>query len=592
VNNIFSAVPSVIATFKKYLGYEIFFIFFLSAAAGVLDGLGIMLVLPLIETIAGSDNQSGVSSYLLKGLGLLGVSPDMINILICMVVVFVLKGIALFISLERVAFFRGKLLLHLKLGLVSNFKEMNLGYYSQKNAGYFTNILNDQVNRSLQSFLSVCQLISHSVNALIYVCLAFIVTWSFGLMACALGVALLYLFRFLNKILAEISLKNSVESGVLTSRVVEFVQGFKYLKATNKFPSVLPNINQSIERLSSYEVSNGRAAAFTQSVREPVAVIFITTIMLVQLVYLEQPVAPIFVSIILFYRGLNSVLQIQGYWQNTLEYSGGLQLVDQEFAALAQNKDYSHSASPVKSFSQIEFDSVCFRYPGASSNALTDISFTILNSESYAIVGRSGSGKSTLADTICLLNEPRSGAIYIDGQDARTVSQDDWRGMIGYVPQFPVVLEGSILENIVLDNEVDMTRVEECIVAAGLSDDVKSFDNGLETSVGERGMSLSGGQRQRLAIARELYSNPKLLILDEATSALDSHSEGAIVDTIQRLKGHVCLIVIAHRLSTVRAVENILVLENGVVVESGQNKELSQLKHSSFRELLVAQELI
>jgi len=221
--------------------------------------------------------------------------------------------------------------------------------------------------------------------------------------------------------------------------------------------------------------------------------------------------------------------------------------------------------------SQVQCANVALQYPLADQPALSDISLTISAGESVALVGSTGAGKSTLADVILGVLIPNSGEIKISGMAPVDVVSK-WPGAMAYVPQDVKVLSGTVRENVALGiprEEIDDSLVWEALERAQLADFLSKDRMGIETQVGENGVQLSGGQRQRLGIARGLYSRPRLLVLDEATSALDAGTEKAITETLEDLVGEVTLIVIAHRLATIRNSNQVIYLEGGRIVSSG-----------------------
>jgi ABC-type multidrug transport system fused ATPase/permease subunit len=225
---------------------------------------------------------------------------------------------------------------------------------------------------------------------------------------------------------------------------------------------------------------------------------------------------------------------------------------------------------------EVLVENVSFRYHGSQSNVLSNISFKINPGETVALVGPSGAGKSTLVDLILGIIRPTSGRVLLSKQDpAETVK--NWPGAVAYVPQEIFIRDGSVLENVSMGYEIsesDIPLIRNALDTAQLLDFFESKPEGLSASVGERGSKLSGGQKQRLGIARALLTRPGILVLDEATSALDGQSEAEISDSIGALKGKVTVIVIAHRLSTVRNVETILYLDNGRILASGSFEEI------------------
>jgi ATP-binding cassette, subfamily B, bacterial PglK len=221
---------------------------------------------------------------------------------------------------------------------------------------------------------------------------------------------------------------------------------------------------------------------------------------------------------------------------------------------------------------EIAFKNVSYIYPGSREKVINNVSFEIKSGEFIALIGPSGAGKTTIADLLIGLLEPSSGDIAY-----KNIEREEAR--IGYVPQSPGIISGSILENITLNvfsKDFDEVRLNKCLTNAHLSKLINLLPNGVNTDLGAQSDALSGGQMQRIGLARALYSDPGLLILDEATSALDAETESTISDTLQQLKGHCSIVVIAHRLSTVQNADRVYVIDNGQVVASGKFSELAK----------------
>jgi ATP-binding cassette subfamily B protein len=224
----------------------------------------------------------------------------------------------------------------------------------------------------------------------------------------------------------------------------------------------------------------------------------------------------------------------------------------------------------------IRFNNVTFRYhPESDLNVLENLSFEVKPGQMVALVGRSGSGKTTISKLILGLYPPTDGKVLIDGYDLTSVSLHSLRQQVGVVDQDTFLFGGTIRENIGL---AFPTATLDAIIAAarlaGADEFIQKLPMGYETQIGEGGGMLSGGQRQRLAIARALLGNPRLLVLDEATSHLDAESERIIQTNLNTILKNRTTLVIAHRLSTVRKADLILVLDKGVLIESGSHEEL------------------
>lgn len=227
---------------------------------------------------------------------------------------------------------------------------------------------------------------------------------------------------------------------------------------------------------------------------------------------------------------------------------------------------------------EIELKNVTLTYPTKRIPAIRDVSIQIKQGQVVSFVGPSGAGKTTIIDIILGVLQPDSGSVKIQGNDPLTSIQL-WPGAIGYVPQDVMISNGTIRQNVCLGyslSEVPEENIWQALEMAQLSDFVRNLPDGLDTSVGDRGAKLSGGQRQRLGIARAMFTKPRLLVLDEATSALDGSTEASIAEAIHGLKGGVTIVMIAHRLSTVKESDVIHYLDEGKLVMSGSFEDLRQ----------------
>lgn len=219
----------------------------------------------------------------------------------------------------------------------------------------------------------------------------------------------------------------------------------------------------------------------------------------------------------------------------------------------------------------IRFEQVGFGYEGATSPALKNIDLSIAHGEVIGVIGTSGAGKSTLIDLMLGLLSPSHGRIVVDGADI-VQNMGGWQARVGYVPQSIYLMDDTLRRNIAFgceEDEIDEVAVEAAIDAAQLRYLIEELPEGANTVLGERGVRLSGGQRQRIGIARALYRNPSVLVLDEATSALDSETETAVMDAVNALKGNKTVIIVAHRLSTLKSCDRIYRLSAGKVVAEG-----------------------
>jgi ATP-binding cassette subfamily C protein len=236
--------------------------------------------------------------------------------------------------------------------------------------------------------------------------------------------------------------------------------------------------------------------------------------------------------------------------------------------------------------SVLEFSHVDFRYLPDRPQVLHDVSLRILRGTCVGFVGPTGSGKSTILDLAMGVLHPDAGQLLLDGEDLQA-RLPSWRACIGYIPQQVMLLDDTMAGNIALGvppEEQDRAAIEEAVDAAQLRATVDALPDGLNTRVGERGVRISGGQRQRIAIARALYHRPEILVMDEGTSSLDTDTERAVVDSVHALKGERTILMVAHRLNTVRECDTIFFVRDGRIEAQGTYDELFE-NHAGFRRL-------
>lgn len=370
------------------------------------------------------------------------------------------------------------------------------------------------------------------------------------------------------------------------------IKEVKVLGREGYFAAQVDRAVSSIARVNRFRQFAGRAIA---PAIEFVAVAGLL-ILIVGMVLSGTPASAILVTVSLFAIGL---LRLREALTAVMGHLGSLRynLVSVE-PVHADLQAFEHRATAArrtavppgpKGFRRdVALHHVWYRYAGAADHALKDINVTIPRGAAVGFVGSTGAGKSTLVDTILALLEPERGGLFVDGRDIRESGIAAWQRNIGYVPQSIYLLDDSIRRNIAMgipEAEVDEAALRRAIAAAQLEPLIGS--QGLETRVGERGVRLSGGERQRIGIARALYHDPDVLVFDEATSSLDTSTERAVIAAIEALKGERTIIMIAHRLGTVRNCDTLHFLKDGRIEASGSFAELRR-QHPEFQMMALA----
>ena len=283
------------------------------------------------------------------------------------------------------------------------------------------------------------------------------------------------------------------------------------------------------------------------------------------------------------FAGYRLMPALQQIYNNIIRIKFTIPALDTVYNDLKSLKPYSpsYNKEALTLNKNITLKNLYFHYPNASRTALKNINFSIQARSTVGIVGATGSGKTTTVDIILGLLEPQKGTLEVDDKVIDKHNLKSWQRSIGYVPQQIFLSDDSVAANIALGTDlkdINQEAVEYAAKIANLHDFViNELPSKYQTTVGERGIRLSGGQRQRIGIARALYHNPQILILDEATSALDNLTERAVLEAVHKLRKNITIIMIAHRLSTVKNCDNILLLEKGEVKEQGKFDRLIQI---------------
>ena len=341
-------MPKYLEAFRHHLGLKVYSMFFLTMLATLMEAVGIMLFVPIMknfgEDSGGFDKERDlglVEGYTYSFIEATGLPESIVGIIIVTIAVFIIKGCLVFFALGYSAYLKTQLLEKLKKTMFSFYRKMEYSYYVNKETGHFINVINEQINRSIQSFSFLVQLGSQMVSGILYILLSFFVSWKFGLSSVIVAVCLVFLFRGLTARIRIHSRINAKENGTLASNLIEFLHSFKYLTATAKSGDLQDKVELSVQKLCYHEMRIGLANAFIQAMREPVGVVLIMCIVYFQVVYIGENISLILVSILLFYRGIGSMFSVQANWQRTLEYIGSMELVDKEIELIKDNLEKS-----------------------------------------------------------------------------------------------------------------------------------------------------------------------------------------------------------------------------------------------------------
>lgn len=581
--------------FYRQLRYRLFLLLFLSLSIGVLDGFGLAMFLPLLQMVGDSGSTNGESlgalSIIVSAMKSIGLNFTLTSVLLLMVIFFTLKGIARFISYSYRTVIQQYFIRKLREKLIASFNQIAYKYFVKSDAGRVQNAMSGEVERVSHAFQSYATTIENVVLVFVYILFAFYVDARFALLVTAGGWATNFLYKIIYKKTKTASRKFTKDANQYQGQIIQYISNFKYLKATNLLAHYARYLILSIQHIEESRRKIGILNAMLQAVREPLLIIIVSVVILIQTILLQAPLAPILISLLFFYRALTSLVAMQTSWNQYLAVSGSMENIMDFQQDLQSNKEDVGKRGFEHLKNGLQLQNVSFSYE--NEKILNNLNLKISKGETIAFVGESGSGKTTLVNILAGLMPVDEGIFFIDGHNQKDVNIQSYQKRLGYVTQEPVIFNDTIFNNVTFwdeRNEENITRFDAALSKAAIKNFIDELPNGANTMLGNNGINLSGGQKQRISIARELYKDIDILILDEATSALDSEAEKLIQTSIELLKGRYTLLVVAHRLATIRNADRIVLMSQGKIVEVGSFDDLLE-KAAPFKRMVELQEL-
>lgn len=583
--------------FYSYIGYRIFILISFSIFVGLLDGFGLAMIIPVFELAAGSADPSASSEtlgelqFLLSGLERIGLSVNLNTVIVLMVVLFTLKALLKLLDGWYKIKIQNRFVKKLRYGLVDGLSGLAYKNFLNLDSGKIQNTLGAEGIKLTYGFLAYFNSVQHAVLLLVYVGLAMLTNFQFAILVGIGGFLSNILFRvlFRNTEIASVGLSNLGHT--YQSYLVQAVYNFKYLKATDYFWSYKSKLFDIINQIESNQRKIGLYNAIMSSAREPLILVIVVLIIVIQINLLGGTMASIILSLMFLYRALNYVVTLQGSWQGFISNIGGLRSSVDLINEFHQGKEKIKIQPIIDEISSLDLNNVDFQYPNGFK-VLKNINLEIKSLYTYAFVGESGSGKTSLVNLVVGLFDPIEGKILVNGLNRQNINMSSYRKRFGYITQEPVIFNDTIYNNITLwggDIPENRQEFDRAVKLAKLDEFIQSLPEKENTRLGDNGILISGGQKQRISIARELYKDVDILIFDEATSALDSETEKLIQDNIDLLMGKYTILIIAHRLSTVKKADVISLMVKGEIVESGDFHSLVK-SNEQFKRMVELQE--
>ncbi len=559
----------------------------LGFVGGFLEGIGVNALIPLLSFfITGeSGGEDFVSQAIENTFHFFRIDFNLISLLVFVSVMFLLKALVTF----WFNYLKIKIRADYELTMRTNlFKKTFLSRWPslvKQKIGHLETVLVTDVRGGAELLETISGSVMAITNLLVYLAIAINISFSFTAITLVIGglmflviKSILYKIRRVNQNITQLNKR-------VSHFVNEHVIGLRTVKIMRQ-EGMITRIAESIfQQLKGYQIRSLQLRNLIIAMMQPVSVIYISIVIgviyysgnkmdigaLVALVYL---INRIFSYIQSMQSNLSQINISLPYLEDVLRYTQKAQ-AEQEVDLGVRDFEFNQ---------KLKLENLNFAYD--SNPVLTDLNLIVNRGEMVGLIGPSGVGKTTIFDLILRMLQPVSGLITVDDVLIKDISLNAWRKNIGYVSQEIFLLNDTILNNIKFyDEAISNEAAIKAAEVANIHDFIVGLPDGYQTLVGERGVRLSIGQRQRITIARVLVRKPRLLLFDEATSALDNESELAIQRAIEKLKGEITILVIAHRLTTVRNCDKLLVLNRGKIVEQGQPDELLKNHDSHFYKL-------
>lgn len=549
----------------------------LGIAASFAEGVGIGFLIPMLNTLIGSGPSENAGPFARVMSELLPDTGEKQRLAVFAVAILVLIGMKAAILASNLALatrLAGQVTRDLRMAACRQLLQVSYSLFSDTEHGRLINILDVQTSRTSEALLWFEEAIIHSCSIAVFVGLLLFLSWQMTLIALVLLAPAFLVVRRITRLAHQRGEALVEAQSVMAGRILELLGNMRTIRIFGQ--------EKAEERRFS-----GAAEGFYQGFRQwetlnrlvqPLAELLYVPAFLAVFAYAWSTkigIPTMLVFLLFLYRMQLPLKRLDQARVKLASYSSSVS----EVTGLLRTEDKAYvesGSTPIDRLeSVINFDKVTFRYEPGSEPALRNVSFDVAKGSVVAIVGKSGSGKSTLVNLLCRFYDPESGVISVDGKPLPELDLHSWRRCLAFAGQDADLISGSIRENVIFGQPGATDEdVRGAVVMSHAAEFIDRLPEGLETRVGPRGLRLSGGQRQRIALARALIRKPDVLILDEATNAVDNVTEEAIQETVERLAGDATIIVIAHRLSTLRSAHRVLVMADGELVEEGVPEEL------------------
>ena len=576
--------------FKHFRKVAVMALFF-SVIAASFEGVSIGFLLSFLQSLTTPDArpiQTGISWFDIGVLGVhTSVTSRLYRISALILISTWLRAAFNYLAQLYIEITQLNLLDRLRKQIFEQLQAVSLSFFAQTKAGELINTNTTELERIKQAFGGVAFLFGRSLAIITYLVAIVLLSWQLTVVSLMLFSLMAVGLSLLIAKVRERSFLVSTANGQLTTRTIELINGIRTVQAF---------ATQDFERQRYYKASIEVVHSTTKLAKilvavKPIAECIAITILVGMIVVAftgvltggALNVASLLTFFFVLFRLVPILQDVNGAWAGISGIQGSVENIKELLRT--DNKDYFRNGHVefLGLKRSIDFVSVDFGYDN-SKLVLNNITLTIAQAQTTALVGASGAGKTTLADLVARFYDPTAGQVLIDGVDLRQIEINSLRNKMAVVSQDTFIFNTSVRNNIAYGIEdTDIATIQKAAQQANALEFILDMPEGFETQLGDRGVRLSGGQRQRIAIARALLRDPEILILDEATSALDSVSERLIQESLEKLSVGRTVIAIAHRLSTIAKADKVVVLEQGRIVEQGNYQELLERRGNLWK---------
>lgn len=548
---------------RKVIGISIIF----SLIVSVTEVFGITMLFPFMGVVSNPSNiqKNKYLKYFYENIAMSNYKKFIMYFGIGIILVFIFKNIISLAFNYYSTSVSGKLNRKYSNRLFKTYLDFEYINYVKKNRSEFIRVVTQECGLLVGIFQNIANLVSEATIMLLLYIMMLYVNWKLTLsMTVFLGINIVIIKYVVIKISKRLGKIREERSRAFYKIVSSVFSNYKFIKLQGNHNQLQENYDTALNKNDEISIKQATVGPLPKAMLEFSGFFMIVSIVLFSIMkYGEEGMAEILPIVSLFflslYRMLPSIIRIVGIFQGFAFLSPVPGRIKEELSYERENL----GDEKIDFKEKIEIKNMKFQYK-ENELILNDVSLYINKGESVAFIGESGSGKTTLVDILMGLYKPLSGYIYVDNQKVDKNNLKAWREKIGYIPQEIYLFDGTVAENVAFGSEYNEERVVEVLKKAKIWDFLKEKD-GIHTKVGDAGVMLSGGQKQRIGIARALYKDPEILVLDEATSALDDNTEREIMNEMYNLSSGKTLIMIAHRLSSLKRCNKIYELEKGVL---------------------------